>query len=54
VESAVGSVRVWGVWSGPWLVWMGCCFFAAVLWGAVCWWLAISLPEQSVIVGEVG
>jgi hypothetical protein len=33
---------------------MGCgVFAAALLWGAVCWRPAISLPAQSVVVGEV-
>ncbi len=55
VLAAVGSVWVWGVWTGPGLVWMICVVFAVVLlWGAVCWRPAISLPAQSVVVGEVG
>ena len=34
VAAAVGGVRVWGVWAGPGLVWMGCgVFAAALLWG---------------------
>jgi hypothetical protein len=31
VSAAVGWVRVWGVWSGPGLVWMGCVVFAVVM-----------------------
>ena len=39
----------------PIMVWMGCDVFAAtLLGGAVCWRPAISLPAQSVVVGEVG
>jgi len=35
VAAAVDSVGVWGVWTGPGLVWMGCVVFAmALLWGA--------------------
>jgi hypothetical protein len=34
VAAAVGWVRVWGVWAGPGLVWIGCVVFAAaLLWG---------------------
>ena len=34
VVSAVGWVGVWGFWTGPGLVWMGCVVFAAeLLWG---------------------
>jgi len=34
VATAVGWGGVWGVWSGPGLVWMRCCIFAVLLlWG---------------------
>ncbi len=56
VAAAADWVGVWGVWSGPGLVWMNGGVFAASQFcgGAVCWQQAICLPTQSVVVGEVG